>query len=151
MSAPQFYSKYGSWVARGSVQTDKTKESVVEFEKELRFIAGEKPVSDKELASAKQTLLRGYAQQFESLSRVSGQIAQLWSLSLPTTEMQRETAELNKVTVSSVNGVAEKYATPSKASVLLVGDSAKIEPGVKSLNVGEIITLDTEGKPIDKP
>ena len=84
MSAPQFYSKYGSWIARGSVQTDKTKESVVEFEKELRFIAGEKPVSDKELASAKQTLLRGYAQQFESLSRVSGQIAQLWSLSLPT-------------------------------------------------------------------
>ncbi len=70
--------------ARGGVQTDKTKESVVEFEKELRFIAGEKPVSDKELASAKQTLLRGYAQQFESLSRVSGQIAQLWSLSLPT-------------------------------------------------------------------
>jgi zinc protease len=150
-SGPQFYSKYGSWMARGGVQTDKTKESVVEFEKELRFVAGEKPVSDKELSSAKQTLLRGYAQQFESLSRVSGQVAQLWSLSLPTSEMQREPAELDKVTLNAVNGVAEKYATPSKASLLLVGDTSKIESGVKSLNLGEIVTLDPEGKPIEKP
>ncbi|MFL6446597.1 MAG: M16 family metallopeptidase [Bryobacteraceae bacterium] len=150
-SSPQFYSKYGSWIARGGVQTDKTKESVVEFEKELRFMAGEKPVSEKELASAKQTLVKGYAQQFESLERVSGQIAQLWSLSLPTSELQREPAELIKVTLSSVNGVAEKYATPSKASLLLVGDTSKIESGIKSLNIGEIVTLDTEGKPLERP
>jgi zinc protease len=151
MSAPQFYSKYGSWIARGGVQTDKTKESVVEFEKELRSIAGEKPVSDKELASAKQTLVRGYAQQFESLNRVSGQVAQLWSLSLPASELQRETAELTKVTLNAVNGVAEKYATPSKASLLLVGDTSKVESGVRGLNIGEIVTLDTEGKPLEKP
>ncbi len=150
-SGPQFYSRYGSWMARGGVQTDKTKESVVEFEKELRFIAGEKPVSDKELASAKETLLRGYAQQFESLSRVSGEVAQLWSLSLPTSEMQREPAELEKVTLNAVNSVAEKYGTPSKASLLLVGDTSKIESGVKSLNIGEMVTLDPEGKPIEKP
>ena len=150
-SAPQFYSKYGSWMARGGVQTDKTKEAVVEFEKELRFVAGEKPVSDKELASAKQLLMRGYAQQFESLSRVSGEIARLWSLSVPTSELQRQTAELNKVTLSAVNGVAEKYATPSKASLLLVGDSSKIESGVRSLNLGEIVVLDPEGKSLERP
>jgi zinc protease len=151
MSSPQFYSKYGSWIARGGVQTDKTKESVVEFEKELRFMAGEKPVSEKELAAAKLTLVRGYAQQFESLSRVSGQVAQLWSLSMPTTELQRETTELSKVTLGAVNGVAEKYATPSKASILLVGDTSKMEPGVRGLNIGEIVVLDPEGRPLEKP
>ena len=150
-SAPQFLSKYGSWMARGGVQTDKTKEAVAEFEKELRFVAGEKPISEQELASAKLTLVRGYAQQFESLNRVSGQIAQLWSLSLPTSELQREPAELDKVSLSGVNGVAEKYATPGKASLLLVGDTSKIEPGVKDLNIGEIVTLDPEGKPAEKP
>jgi len=123
----------------------------VEFEKELRFIAGEKPVSEKELAAAKETLIRGYAQQFESLSRVSDQVAHLWSLSLPTTELQRETTELNKVSLSAVNGVAEKYATPSKASLLLVGDSSKIEPGIRGLNIGEIVVLDPEGKPLERP
>ena len=50
-----------------------------------------------------------------------------------------------------MNGVAEKYATPSKASLLLVGDTSKIESGVKSLNIGEIVVLDAEGKPLDKP
>ncbi|MFL6415210.1 MAG: M16 family metallopeptidase [Bryobacteraceae bacterium] len=150
-STPQFLSKYGSWTARGGVQTDKTKESVVEFEKELRSIAGEKPVSDKELLTAKQTMLRGYAQQFESLSRVSGEVAQLWSLSMPTSEMQREPAELEKVTLNAVNGVAEKYATPGKSSLLLVGDASKIESGVQSLNIGEVVTLDAEGRPLEKP
>lgn len=150
-STPQFYSKYGSWTAHGGVQTDKTKESVVEFEKELRFIAGQKPITEKELAAAKQSIARGYAQQFESLSRVSGHIVHLWSLSLPMTDLQKETEELSKATLTSVNGVAEKYGTPSKASLLLVGDTTKIDSGIRDLNIGEIVVLDTEGNPIARP
>src|SRR3954451_19075122 len=45
----------------------------------------------------------------------------------------------------------EKYATPGKASLFLVGDASKIESGVKSLNIGEIVTFDPDGKPIEKP
>ena len=41
------------WRSMGGVQTNKTKESVVEFAKELKFLAGEKPLTDKELADAK--------------------------------------------------------------------------------------------------
>jgi hypothetical protein len=40
-------------VASGGVQTNKTKESVVEFQKELNLIAGQKVVSEKELADAR--------------------------------------------------------------------------------------------------
>jgi hypothetical protein len=43
-----------------------------------------------------------------------------------------------------------KYAVPSKASLLLVGDASKIESGVQSLNLGTIVILDAEGNPVKK-
>jgi zinc protease len=140
------YSKYGTWEAGGGVQTNKTKEAVVEFQKELKFIAGAKPVSEKELTDARNTRVRGYAQQFESLDRVAGQVEELWAIGLPMTELQRETGELQKVTREAVNAAAEKYATPSRATLLLVGDLSKIEAGIRELKIGEVVILDVEGK-----
>lgn len=140
----------GLWRASGTVQTNKTKESLVEFAKELRNIAGEKPVTEEELAHAKANRVRGYAQQFESLGRIAGQLAGLWSLELPMSELQREPVELEKATLPQVNGAAEKYATPQGAQLLLIGDLSKIEAGVRELNLGEIVRLDVEGKPVQK-
>jgi zinc protease len=149
-SFSQPYSKYGMWRAAGGVQTNKTKESLVEFAKELKYIAGEKPVSERELTDAKHERIRGYAQQFEAMSRVSDQIVPLWVVGLPLTELQREPDELQKATLDSVNAAARKYATPSGATLLLVGDLSKIEAGVRELNLGEAVILDAEGKPVAK-
>jgi zinc protease len=149
-SFPILYSKAGVWSAQGGVQTDKTKESVVEFIKELKFIAGEKPITDEELAMAKANRVRGYAQQFESLNRIAGQIVSLWIQGLPMTELQRETTELDKTTLEAVNSTARKYAAPAASSLLLVGDLSKIEQGVRQLNLGEIVILDAEGKPVKR-
>jgi zinc protease len=143
-------SKYGVWVASGGVQTNKTKESVIEFQKELKFIAGEKPVSEKELTEARNLRVRGYAQQFESLDRVAGQVQQLWTVGMPMTELEKEPAELQKVSRDAVNAAAEKYATPSKATLLLVGDLSKIEAGIRELKIGEVVVIDAEGKVVNK-
>jgi zinc protease len=149
-SFPIFYSGAGSWIVRGGFHTEKTKESVAEILKELKQIAGEKPVSMEELANAKAMRLRGYAQQFESLGRIAGQIAELWSFNLPMTDMQRETGEIEKASLDSVNAAAQKYARPSGMTLLLVGDRSKFEPGLKELNLGEMVFLDPEGKPVAK-
>jgi zinc protease len=149
-SITSFYSTNGIWRSFGGVQTNKTKESVVEFQKELRFLAGEKPISERELTDAKLNRVRGYAQQFESLGRIAGQIAQLWADDLPMSEMQRETSEIQKATLDSVNVAAQKYATPAHASLLLVGDLSKIEAGIRELHLGEVVVLDVEGKPVVK-
>ena len=145
-----FYSRGAIWTADGGVQTNKTKESVTEFVNELEGIAGKRPVTAAELDAAKLVRVRGYAQQFESLGRIAGQIAQLWALGLPLSELQREPEETMKMTLEAVNAAAKKYAVPSKASLLLVGDASKIESGVRSLNLGEIVVLDAEGKPVKK-
>jgi zinc protease len=147
-SFPSFYSKAGVWIASGGVQTDKTKESVIEFDKELHNIAGRKPVSQTELATAKSFRIRGYAQKFESLGRISGQIVEFWSLGLPLSDLQREPGELDKETLESVNATAEKYANPSHATMLMVGDAGKIEADVRSLKLHEVVRLDVEGRPV---
>ncbi len=149
-SFPTSYSDYGIWRSFGGVQTNKTKESIVEFVKELKFLAGEKPVTEKELTDAKHNRVRGYAQQFESLGRIAGQVAQLWAADLPMSELQREPDELQKASLQSVNSVAQKYATPQGATLLLVGDRAKIGQDVRDLNLGEVVILDVEGKPVEK-
>jgi zinc protease len=149
-SFPISYSKYGSWRAGGGVVTDKTKESVIEFQKELKNIAGAKPVSEKELADARNNRVRGYAQEFESLSRVVEQVGQLWMASMPMTELERQRDELEKTPLERVNAAAEKYATPSRATLLLVGDLAKIEAGVRDLKIGDVVIIDAEGAPVKK-
>lgn len=149
-SSQILYSRGGIWFAQGGVQTNKTKESVVEFLGEMNGIAGQKPISDAELQAAKLVLVRGYAQKFESLGRVTGQVADLWTLALPMADLQREPGEIAKMTLDAANAAAKKYAVPAQASLLLVGDLGKIEPGLRELNAGEIVVLDVEGKPVKR-
>ncbi|NOT47990.1 MAG: insulinase family protein [Acidobacteria bacterium] len=147
---PQQLSKGGTWIANGGVQTDKTKESVVEFMKELRGIAGEKPITDKEFNTAKLAKIRGYAQQFESYGRITQQAADLWFYGLPLSDLQAETDEIAKLQLAGVNATAAKYAAPAGTSILLVGDLSKIEAGIRELNLGEVMILDVEGKPVKR-
>jgi zinc protease len=149
-SFPNSFSKYGTWRAAGGVQTNKTKESVVEFEKELKFIAGDKPITEKELTDARHARVRGYAQQFEGMDRVAQQVEELWINRLPMTDLQKEPDEMQKASLDSVNAVAQKYAKPSGATLLLVGDLSKIESGVRELNLGDVVLLDVEGNPVKK-
>jgi Predicted Zn-dependent peptidases len=147
---PSHFQNGGVWIASGGVQTNKTKESVVEFMNELKNLSGAKPISEKELNSARLTKIRGYAQQFESLDRIAGQVAELWVAGLPMTDLQRETEELSRLQLSTVNAAAAKYAAPAGTSLLLVGDLSQIESGIRELNLGEIVILDVEGKPVQR-
>jgi zinc protease len=146
-SALALYDDAGVWYSSGGVQTNKTKESVVEFDKELKGMTG-RPMGDAEFADTKSRKVRGYAQQFEALGRINEQIADLWASSLPMTELQNEYDETAKATLVDANAAAKKWAQPAKASFVLVGDYSKIGPGLKELSLGEIVLLDSEGRPI---
>ena len=138
----------GIWYAAGPVQTDKTSESVAEFDKELKAIAGGKPISEDEFASAKQTKVRGFAQTFESYTRVGDQIERLWAVGMPMSELQGEYDEAAKATLPAARAAAKLHARPERASMILVGDRAKIEGKVRDLKVGEIVVVDAEGRPV---
>jgi len=142
------YREGGLWYAGGGVQTDKTKESVVEFDKELGDLTGDRPISSEEFEVAKSKRIRGYAQQFESLRRIATQIADLWTLELPMAELARESTGTAAASLKEVRAAATRYSIPGEANLLLVGDRAKVEEGVRSLGLGDVVVLDVEGNKV---
>ena len=74
---PQPVPAAGYWYAGGGVQTNKTKESVLEFDKELKDLAGSRPISADEFEIAR---LRSCAatRSSSSRSRIAGEMAKLW-------------------------------------------------------------------------
>ena len=136
------------WGAAAPVQTDKTKESVVELIAELKGIAGAKAISTKELEDSRLAWIRNYPANFGTNGDVTFRIADLWTRRWPLTMMADEPAELRRATLPQVQAAAAKYAVPAEAGLLLVGDRAKIEPGIRSLKAGELLFLDVEGNPV---
>ena len=107
-----------------------------------------RPIEEKEFADSRARKTRGYAQQFETINRIGDQVADLWVDGLPMTELQKEYDETAKATLAATQAAAQKWAAPSKASFILVGDYAKIGPGLKEISLGQVVLLDPEGKPV---
>ncbi len=140
----------GPFSADADVQTAVTKESVQEFLKELNGIRGAIPVTPAELEYNKQSLIRRYPAGFETVGQISGQLANLVIYGLPDTYFNDYIRNIQAVTVQDVNRVANKYLTPDKMAILIVGDRTVIEPKLKEIESwGDMIKhLDSEGNPI---
>jgi predicted Zn-dependent peptidase len=66
---------------------------------------------------------------------------------LPDSYFNDFISKVNAVTLADVNRVANKYLTPDKLAIVIVGDRKVIEPGLKELSY-PIVILDTEGNPV---
>jgi zinc protease len=140
----------GPFAASAGVQTAVTKESVIEFMRELRGIRGEKPVTPQELEFAKQAIIRGYPRTFETPAQIANRLTTLVLYKLPDSYFNDFIPKVRAVTAGDVARVAEKYLDPSRMTVLVVGDRSIIEPGLRSLEgLGQTLSyLDAEGKPV---
>ena len=140
----------GPFVATAGVQTVSTKESVVEFLKELNGIRGQIPVTQTELDYNKQSLIRSFPRGFETVGQIGGRLDDLVVYDLPESYYNDYITKINSVTLQDVNRVANKYLTPDKMAIVIVGDKSVIDPRLKEIEgLGQsIVYLDTEGNPI---
>jgi zinc protease len=118
--------EYGLWTANSPVQADKTREAMAAFTQELRGMAGERPIAQAELDTAKQHVIRSWPEQFESNNSTAGAIAESWVLDKSLNDLKALQQRIAAVTLDQVNAAARKYAQPDKAVFLLVGDPDKI-------------------------
>lgn len=137
----------GPFSASGEIQTGSTKESIVEFMKELNGIRGTIPISAGELENNKQSLIRRFPSGFETVGQISGQLANLAVYALPDSYFNEYISKVNAVTIDDVNRVANKYLDPSKMAIVIVGDRKVVENGLKELGY-PLTILDTEGNPV---
>jgi zinc protease len=144
------------WGARGQrpflalapVQTDKTKESAAEMNKEFRGILGDHPVTPEELARIQANETLSLPGSRETLDAVGQSINDMVQFGLPEDYYETYAGKVRALKTSDVGDGAKAIVHPDNLIWVIVGDLAKIEPGIKELGLGEIRLLDADGKPI---
>lgn len=133
----------GAFLARASVQTDKTAEALKEFFNELRGISAA-PVPAEELSRAKNFVALGFPGEFETSSDRARKLEELIIYRLPETYFERYVANVQGVTAAAVQKAAATYVQPSRFAVVIVGDRQKIEAGIRATNLGpiQLMTVD---------
>ncbi|MFN6962491.1 MAG: M16 family metallopeptidase [Pyrinomonadaceae bacterium] len=140
----------GPFTASAGVQTAVTKESVIEFMKELNGIRGSIPITPQEFEANKRNIIRSFPAGFETNGQIAGQLANIVTFGLPDTYFNDYIRNINAVTLVDVNRVANKYLTPDKMAVLIVGDRSVVESRLREIDpLGRTIYyLDADGNPI---
>ena len=137
----------GAFRAGGSIFTDKTDAALVEFMKELKGIVGEKPITDEEIKTAKDSLIQGLPQRFASVSAISGAITTLVVQGLPEDYYQTYAQNVSAVTKEDLARVAKRYINLNHLAIVIVGDRAKVATALQATEIAPLTMLDIEGNP----
>ncbi|XLZ68308.1 pitrilysin family protein [Massilia sp. SR12] len=131
------------------VQTNKTKESMLEVAKEIKDIAGTRPIVGEEYQSIMRNMTSRLAGRFETLASLENAALQSINLNLPQDHWAKYAGNIRALSEQQLGAAAPKYIKPEQVVWLVVGDVKKIEPTIRELNWGEIIRLDSDGKPLN--
>jgi len=130
------------------VQTDKTKESLTEMNKELRAILSDRPVTAEELAHTQANETLSLPGSRETLDAVGGSITTILDSRWPDDYYNTMSGKIRALTTGDLDAAAKQIVHPDNLIWIVVGDRAKIEPGIRELNFGEIHFVDADGNPI---
>jgi zinc protease len=136
----------GAFRAGGDIVSGKTDAALVEFMKELRGIVGARPVTDEELATAKDSLIQRLPGTFASVQSINGAITTLWTQGLPDDYFQGYKARIADITKEDVVRVAKRYIDLDHLSIVIVGDRASIEGPLKATGIAPIRLGDLDGR-----
>jgi zinc protease len=136
------------FVAYAPVQTDKTKEAVVELDKELRGIIKDRPIQPEELSRAQASLTLTLPGSWETMDALAGAIVDIVSFGLDDRYYDTFADKVRAQTIPTLTAAAAEVVHPDKLVWVVVGDRLKIEPGLRELNLGEIHLIDSDGRPV---
>lgn len=130
-------------------KTATTVEAVQAILGEVERMRDEAP-SDKELTQARSYLVGSFAGDHETPESIVGE---LWSQrvnGLPEDYAKQFLQSVVKTTAADVQRVAKDRIDPSKLSIVVVGDAAKIKAGLEA--IAPVTVLDEKGQPkVDAP
>ncbi len=132
----------GPFMIRTAVQTEVTDKAVAEIMKELEAIR--QPIPADELDRGKKYVALRFPARFQSVRDIADQLQEMVTYGLPDSYFNDYIGRILTVTQSDTRKVAEKYLDPGRIAIVVVGDRAKIEAGLRALNLGPIHLLSIE-------
>jgi zinc protease len=130
------------------VQTDKTKETMIELDKELRGILGPRPITDDEVTKVKNNLTLELAGRWETARAVAGSLAELVTFDLGDDYFNRYAGRIRALQLADFVKAAQTVVRPDSLVWVVVGPRAKIETPIRELGWGEVRFLDADGNPV---
>ncbi|HEV7238030.1 MAG TPA: pitrilysin family protein [Thermoanaerobaculia bacterium] len=137
------------FIAFAPVQTDKTKESMVEVAKELKDVTKDRLITADELAMAKSNLTLALPGSWETANAVGNAIGDMVRFNLPVDYYETYAGKVKSTTLNDMNQAAMEVVRPDNLIWVIVGDRSKIEKGIRELGYGEIRFMDADGKPVE--
>jgi zinc protease len=130
------------------VQTDKTRESMIEVNKEIRDIAGKRPITGVEFKNIMRNMTSRLPGRFETLAALEGAAIDVVDYKLPDDFWATYGENMRKLSEADLAAAGKKFVRPDEIIWIIVGDLNKIEKAVRELGYGEIIKLDANGDPL---
>ena len=127
------------------VQTDKTKESLAEMQKEIIQFVGKKPVTETEFKKVKDNAVLELPGVWETNSSVLWSLQKAIKYDRDESYLMNYPAMLRNLSLDDITKASAKIIKPTNLTWVIVGDRSKIEKGIKELELGEIKYIDTEG------
>jgi predicted Zn-dependent peptidase len=129
----------------GSVQSDKTMESMQEIMRELEEYVSTRPAAADEVDRVKLNRTRSLPGSFASNRGFLGSIVTSDTYGLPFDYAESAAERINAVSLDDVNARARQVIQPENLIWIIVGDLEQIEEKVRSLNYGPVEVWDGFG------
>jgi len=129
----------GPFQAGAGVQTDKTAEALKEFFNELTGILT--PIPADELAKARNYAALSYGGEFETTGQLAAKLEEMAVYGLPDDVFTRYVGAVQAVSAAELARVARQYLLLDRMAVVVVGDRAKIEAGIRATGLGPVTVV----------
>lgn len=130
------------------VQSDKTKESMMEISKELAEYLGERPATQEELEKVRKNRILRLPGSWETISEVAAAINDLVRYGYPDDYYDLYPDKIRSLDLTDVSMAAKEVIKPQSLVWVVVGDVEKIEPGIRDLGYSDIRLIDADGNPV---
>jgi zinc protease len=109
------------------------------------------PPTVAEMRRAKDDLLNSFIFRYDSPEKVLSEQVTLAVYGYPSDFLERYRTGVEKVTSADVARVAQKYVQPDKLAIVVVGNSAEIQPPLSDLGAVNTLDISIPGAPPQNP
>jgi zinc protease len=137
----------GNFTFSSGIRADATDSALIETMNDIKNYAATGITAD-ELTFTKNAIGQRDALQYETGPQKAGFIKRILDYNLPGNFVAQQNKILSAITKKEIDDLSKKWLVADKMNILLVGDKAKILPGLQKSGY-EIVELDVDGNKKD--
>ena len=134
-----------TFIVIAPVQSDRTRDAMIEVAREIRGVAGDRPVAGEELASVLRSETMRLPGRFETLASLESAAISIINYGYPDDYYASFGARIAALDESTLTAAGQRFVRPDDLVWVVVGDLRQIEAEITQLGFGEVVRIDADG------